>query len=260
MSWNEAQRRESTRARGVELEKIKGNFQGVEQPLSDILVAALGVPISAAVAPTQVHSNMEGSRRRAQYPVGDRNIPVDQGAPIVATRRQIGLHIGIAEFCERRLVDLNITAPCIGESNQLSAESLDGVIPELISVTVSRGEDSRITAAEMQRTGPGNRYLGKQLSLAFEKIEIGDIDWMSPSHTAFDEGDRLRSAPIASLCAPGVGACDDIDVQVTKLLVEKTMVRPAPKFAVGRKSQADALLQAKRTGNCGIFRSRQIGL
>jgi hypothetical protein len=98
----------------------------------------------------------------------------------------------------------------------------------------------------MQRARTRNGDLGKQLRFSFEKVEIGDIDRMGPAHTAFDERNRLGPTPTASRRAFGMSACDGIDAQIPELLIEKTVIRPAAEFAVGRKTQAEAFLQAHR--------------
>jgi hypothetical protein len=98
----------------------------------------------------------------------------------------------------------------------------------------------------MQRAWTWNRDLGKQFRLAFEKIEISNIDRVSPKDAAFDKGDRLRSASAVIRCASCIQTGDGIDAQVAELLIEKAMVRSATEFAVSRKTQTDALLQGKR--------------
>ena len=69
---------------------------------------------------------------------------------------------------------------------------------------------------------------------------------MRPAHAAFDEGSWLRPASLRRRRARRIGTRDGVDAQLAKLLIEKTVVRPAAEFAVGRKTQADALLQANR--------------
>ena len=193
-----------------------------------------------------MHSNVERLRRRAQHPVGDCNVRIDQVAPVVATGRQRRLHVGIPEFCERCLVDLNISAPRPRQGSQLFVESLDRVVPELTNVTIGECEHRGIATPEMQRARTRNRDLGKQFRPAFEKIEISNIDRVSPAHAAFDKGDRLRSASAVIRRASCIHTGDGIDAQVAELLIEKAMVRPATEFAVSRETQTYALLQGKR--------------
>lgn len=95
----------------------------------------------------------------------------------------------------------------------------------------------------MQRARTRNRYFRKQFRFAFEKVEIGDIDRMGPAHAAFDERNRLRPPPTASRRALGMSTSDGINTQLAELLIEKTVIRPAAKFTVRRKTKTEAFLQ-----------------
>ena len=87
------------------------------------------------------------------------DIFIDQRAPIIATRGERGLDVGIAEFGESSLVDLDITAACLCKGVKLTRESVDRIRPELIHVLIGTCRHRGIAAAEVQRAGPWNRDL-----------------------------------------------------------------------------------------------------
>src|SRR6478736_729954 len=98
MLGNETQRGEGSSARSVILEEKEPDVQCIEQSLGNILVAALGVPMPAAVAPAEMHPNVQAFRSCVQHPIGNCNIGVYQTAPVVAARRQGRPDIRISKF------------------------------------------------------------------------------------------------------------------------------------------------------------------
>src|SRR5262249_52017242 len=226
----------------------------------DILVTTLSVPMAPAISTTQMHPDVERFRCRLQHAVGDRNILVDQLAPVVAARGQRRLDVRIAKLCEGRFVDLDIATARLCQGGKSLAKRLDRVIPELIHITVGKCENRGVATAEMQRARTRNCDLGKQLRLVLEKIEVGDIDRMSPAHATFYDGDRLCATPAAVRRALSIGSRDRVDAYVAKLLIEKAVIRPATELTVGDKLQAQGLLQRHSFCDRGIFRSAQIGL
>src|SRR5262249_5544237 len=197
MLRNETQRSKRARTWSVVLEKIERNVQRIEQSLGDILIAALGMPMAAAIATAQMHSDAKRRRRCAQDPVGDVNIIVDQPVPVVAARCQCRLYVGIAEFCEGRFVDLDIATARLRQSFEFPCKGVDDVIPDLFDIARGGREPGGIAAAKMQRAWPRNCDLGKQRRSVFKKVKIGNIDGMGPTPAVFDEGTRLCSTPAA---------------------------------------------------------------
>src|SRR5262249_6696676 len=112
----------------------------------------------------------------------------------------------------------------------------------------------------MQRTGARDSDLGQQRRSAFAKVEIGAIDRLRPADAACDQRNRLCPSTAAGRAAFGIDACDGVDAQVAELFIEKAVVGPAAKFAVGRKTQTETLLRSDRVRNRGIFRRGQFSL
>src|SRR5262249_2791857 len=216
--------------------------------------------MAAAISTTQMHADVKCFRCRPQHIVGDRNILVDQLAPVVTARGQRRLDVGVAELCEGRFVDLYVAAARLCQGGKFLVKRLDGVIPELIRITVGRGENRGIATAEMQRARTRNCDLGKPLRFGFQKVEIGNIDRMSPAYATFYESNRLGATSTAVRRASSIRTRDRINAQIAKLLIEKAVIRPATEFTVGDKLQTQALLQCHSVCNRSIFRIPQIGL
>ena len=102
----------------------------------NVFVAAFGVPVATAIAAAKVHANVHPLRCGGEQAVGHGDIFIDQRAPIIATRGERGLDVGIAEFGESSLVDLDITAPCRRKDGKFTREDVDRIRPELIHVLI----------------------------------------------------------------------------------------------------------------------------
>ena len=111
--------------------------------------------------------------------------------------------------------------------------------------------DGGIAAAEMQCAGTRNGDLRQGFGPRTQEREIACVDRTFPGDAASDRGDRLRGAP-----ARGVFG-RRFERDVAKLAVEVAVIGGAAEFAVGRKPQADALLQAHGVIDGGIFSRRQ---
>ena len=212
------------------------------------VVAALGVPLAAAVAAAQMHADLHARRRVLEHAVGDGDVFVDQRAPVVAARLELRLHLGIAELGERGLVDLHVAAAGIGQRLQLLAEGLDRVVPELVEVLVGAGQHRGVAAAEMQRAGAGDGDLRNELGVGADELEIRHVDRIGPAHAALDHARPAawRACRVPVRAALGVLAADGVDADVAELAVEEAVIGAAAEFAVGRELQADALLQRER--------------
>jgi len=252
MARHKPERRECPCPWRVVFEEIERNVEGVEQSLGNIVIAAFGMPASAAVAAAQVHSNLHAGWRVLEDTVGDGDILVDQLAPVVAARLELGLNVRIAEFCEGSLVDLHITAAGRGKRTQLAAERLDRVLPELLDIIIGMSEYGPVAAAKVQRARARNGDLRHQLAVCGDELEIRDVDRMAPAHAAFDLRDGLRD-PMAARVAWRLGAADCVDRDVAELAVEKAMVGAPAELAVGRKLQSDTLLKGERVLDGLIF-------
>src|SRR5262245_27584765 len=186
---NEAQRRERASARRVIFEKVELNVECVEQPLGYVVVAPFRVPLAAAIAAAEMHADPHALWRILEHSVGDGDILVDQRAPVVAAGLQRGLHLGVTELGKGGFVDLHITAAGLGKRLQFLAERLHGVVPKLVEVPVRGGQHSGVAAAEMQRTGAGNRDLGDERGVGRDKFEVRHVDRPGPLHAALDQRD-----------------------------------------------------------------------
>src|SRR5262249_3825120 len=142
-------------------------------------------------------------------------------------------------------VDLDVSAPGGAERVELMAKRLDDVVPELIEVRVGVRQDSPVTAAKVEGTGPWNGDLRKEPAVRADELEIRHIDRRAPAHAAVDERNRLRGAS-ARLAALGVVAADGIDADLPELAVKETVVGAATEFAVGREPEPHALLERQR--------------
>ena len=110
------QRREITRARRVVFEEIERDVQRIEQPLGDVLVAALGVPLAAAVAAAQMHADPHGIAARARSTRLVTAMYLSMSALQSSPRAfSCCLHVGIAELGEGGLVDLHVAAAGLGQ-------------------------------------------------------------------------------------------------------------------------------------------------
>ncbi len=167
-------------ARGeVIFEEVERDVHGVEQPVGDLVVAALGVPLAAAVAAAQMHADPHAGRRVLEHAVGDRDVLVDQRAPVVAARLQPLLHVGIAELGEGGLVDLDIAAAGGGKRVQLLAERLDGVLPELVEVLVGALSTAASPPRKCSAQGPGMVIFGTSRVLSWMNLKSGTlIGWV----------------------------------------------------------------------------------
>jgi hypothetical protein len=76
-------------------------------------------------------------------------------------------------------------------------------------------------------------------------------------HPAVDDRDRLARAP-AGMASSRVLPADCIDPDVAELAIEEAVIRAAPKLAVGRELQAEALLQRERVLDRLVLRRCQL--
>ena len=95
-----------------------------------------------------------------QHPIGDVDVAVDQRAPVVAARRERGLHVGVAELGERGLVDLHIAAAGRRERLQLAAEGRDDVVPEFVDVAIGGAVTAASPPRKCSAQGPGMVIFG----------------------------------------------------------------------------------------------------
>src|SRR5262249_1401793 len=114
---------------------------------------------------------------------------------------------GSAACGERRLVAWDVSAPGGAGRVELMGKCLGGVVPELMEVRVGVRQDSPVTAAKVEGTGPWNGDLRKEPAVRADELEIRHIDRRAPAHAAVDERNRLRGAS-ARLAAFGVLAAD----------------------------------------------------
>src|SRR5215470_5878042 len=259
--WNEAQRRERTGARRVVFEEIELDVERVEQPLGHVVVASFRVPLAAAIAAAKMHADPHALRRILEHAVGDGDVLVDQRAPVVAAGLQRGLYFGVAELGKGGLVDLHIAAAGLGKRLQLLAERLHGVVPELVEVLVGGGEHGSVAAAEMQRTGAGDRDLGNKLGAGRNESEVRHVDRPRPLHTALDQRDRLGGALAGRTglgAALGIFAADRIDAEVAELAVEEAVIGAAAEFAIGGQPEADTLLERENVLDRAVFGGGQL--
>jgi hypothetical protein len=103
-----------------------------------------------------VHADVHFLRRGGEQAVGHGDVFVDQRAPVIAARAKRALHVGIAEFGESGLVDLDITTAGHCKRVKLACESVNRIRPELINILVRACRYGGIAAAEVQRTRPRN--------------------------------------------------------------------------------------------------------
>src|SRR6266566_1561440 len=216
------------------------------------------MPLAAAVAPAQMHADGHPGWRLLQDAVGHGDVFVDESAPIVAARVQPLLDFGIAEFGERRLVDLDVSAAGGAERVELLVKRLDDVVPELIELRVGVRQDSPIAAAKVEGTGAWNGDFWNEPGVRADEFEIREIDWPGPAHAAVDARDRLCAAS-ARLATFGVLAADGIDADLAQLAVKEAVVGAATEFAVRRELQPDALLEVQRVLYRFVFGLGQLG-
>src|SRR5262249_37910902 len=74
---NEAQWRERAWARRIVFKEIESDVECIEQALGDRVVAALRVPLPAAIASTKVHADGQVRGRILEHAVCDRNVSID---------------------------------------------------------------------------------------------------------------------------------------------------------------------------------------
>ena len=120
-----------------------------------------------------------------------------------------------------------------------------------IDVAIGVRRHGRIAAAEMQRAGAGDRDLRQRLGARAQEREIRRVDRAFPRDAAFDRRHRLRAASARRVLGRR------LERDVAKLAVEIAVIGRAAEFAVGRKPQADALLQAHRVLDGAVFGCRQ---
>src|SRR6185295_2989692 len=99
-----------------------------------------------------------------------------------------------------------------------------------------------VAAAKVQRAGARNGDLRHQPGVGLDELEIRRMDRMAPAHAAVDQRDRLRAAA-SWVAAGGVLAGDGVDAEVAELAVEEAVIGAAAEFTVGRKLEANTLLQ-----------------
>src|SRR5215210_5947960 len=126
---------------------------------------------------------------------------------------------------------------------QLLLKRLHNIVPEQINLAVSMRQNGRVAAAKVQRTGAGDRDLGQQARVCLEKLEVADIDRMSPTNPALDHGNRLRASTALVIAATRLLAAERIDLDIPKLLVKEAMIGAAPELSIGGEAKADLLLQ-----------------
>ena len=98
--------------------------------------------------------------------------------------------------------------------------------------------------------GPGMVIFGIAVRARTQKLEIIDVDRARPFQLAVDDRGRLRAAAIRAFG----DAADRVRNDVAKLAVKIAVIGAAAEFAVGRKPQADPLLQRDRVGDGAVFR------
>src|SRR5262249_21313617 len=185
--------------------------------------------------------------------VGHRDVLVDQRAPVVTTLSELLLHIAVAKFGKSRFVDLHVGAAGSRQSLELFAERRNDVVPELLDIGVGV-QDSGVAAAKMQCAGPGNGNLRDEPGMRLDELEVRHIDRLRPADAAVDNRHRLRCA-LPGRSAASVFSAYGIDADIAKLAIEEAVIGAAAEFAVGRKFQANALLQCQR-----VLDGRVLGL
>src|ERR1700722_14671848 len=189
-----AQRTERSGAFCIIFEKIEVDVERVEQPVGDHVVAAFRVPSATSIPSTQMQADPQTLRRICQYAVGDNDVFVNEGVPVVAARLQPRLHLRIAEFGERCFVDLHIPAARVGQSIELFAEGRRYVIPKLFDIRVCAGKYRGVATTEVQSAWPWYRDLWNKAGVSLDEFKILHIDRLCPDHAAVDQRHWLSGA------------------------------------------------------------------
>src|SRR5207244_13366941 len=142
------------------------------------------MPLAAAVAPAQMHADGHPGWRLLQDAVRHRDVFVDEGAPVVAARVQPLLDFGVAEFGERRLVDLDVSTAGGAERVEFLAKCLNDIVPELIELRVGVRQNSRIAGAKVEGTGAWNGDLRNEPGVRADEVEFGKFAWRRPANPA----------------------------------------------------------------------------
>ena len=190
-----------------------------------------------------------------QHPVGHRDVGVDQLVPVVAARREGGLHIGIAELGERGLVDLHVAAAGLGERLELLAERCDRVVPELAEVADRRLQHRGVAAAKVQRARAGNRDLRDEPGVGVDELKSATLIGLVHCTPALTSA--TGCAPRLPRCRPWRPRRRPYRSEFAELAIEVAVVGAAAELAVGCELQPDALLQRQRLADRRILRLRQ---
>src|SRR5207237_8648989 len=82
-------------------------------------------------------------------------------------------------------------------------------------------------------------------------------------HGCLDARRRLCAAPAAcglAVSAGDHGAVDHVDPDVSELLIEEAVIRPAAEFAIGHEAEAELLLQSDRVADGMVLRGGEVAL
>jgi hypothetical protein len=253
------QRREIASALGVVLKEENVDVELVEQTLGDDVVAAFGVELPGAIATTQMHA--DGGRRHAlQHFVGHLDVAIDQVGPVIAARREAGLHLRIAELGEGGFVHLHIGATGLRQRCKLLAKCVDDVGPESLRFLVRAGEHGLIAASKVKSARAGDGNLRHLLRQRLQEFEIFDVNWLRPTDATVDARDGLGRSSRRHGDAAAIVAGHVIGSYIAQLREEIAVVGMAAKLAIRHDAKSDAFLHRNGVADRRVLRRSQFGV
>ena len=118
----------------------------------------------------------------------------------------LGAHLGVAEICEVRVVELHKAAARLVQVRELLLEHAREVLEEGVQARVGLFVDGLATVPEVDHRGRRDAHLGRYLALALapvdvrlEKIEVVDLDRRRVPDLVDDDEPRRHRAPDADV-------------------------------------------------------------
>ena len=211
--------------------------------MRDRIVADVGLP-ARILAAADVNADGQAVGRAGDHRVDDRDVGVQEIAPVVAALLEELAHARVAELDQRGLVDLQVAAVRLGQRAHLLMVGGDEVRPERIEVRIDLAADIGAPGAVMDVAGAGQRDLRRAARHRLEEGEIAGVLRTFPGDAVDHLGDAARGAVAVRLRLGPAGLFSQFDRDAGNARRGKRIrIGSAPEVAVGHDGKPDVLLQ-----------------